>query len=425
MSAPPEPASVAATPVQADAQSPHPDDAGEPPPVVTLDSVVAHDSAGPRGAARGSLQGVSLTLGPGVHVFVGAPEDGTIALCEVLAGAARPLRGSLRFRDQEPWQSPAARAQVGALLAQPDLPDARSVRVSVSLALAAMARPAGDTDLLLAQVGLGALAPRATQTLTFAEARAVELALALAVAERAPAPALLVLFEPCADVAIPAAARVVDEAIAAARGRGACVVIATSSPADARRLGDVLWILHRGAVVRREAGDGKGLAFGDAEIVVWVGEGGGAAVRTLAAALADQPAVRSTLWEDPPAGSGRPPLLRVRGLDRDACALAVIDAAARAHLPLEAITSAAPDLAAVRSASLAWMQKVRAAVRPAARVAVPGAARPPQKPAGQSEPEATPPPQVEAVAPETASDHAEAHPVTPEMTVTPNPPEDR
>jgi len=196
----------------------------------------------------------------------------------------------------------------------------------------------------------------------------VELAVALHVAKSAALrgpPPVLVLFEPCADVAVPSATRVVDEAIAALRSAGACVVLATSSPADARRLGDVIWVLHRGAVLRRESGDGRTLAGGDAELAVWVGAEASGPLRVLAAAVAAHPAVRGAYWEDPPSGSGRPGVLRVRGADRDACALAVLDAAASAGIAIEAITSAAPDLATVRSASVAWVQRARGAARPA------------------------------------------------------------
>jgi ABC-2 type transport system ATP-binding protein len=329
-------------------------------PVAVLSGVVARDSAGPRGHARGALQGVTASLAPGVHAFLGAPEDGTIALCEVLAGARRALRGSVRVHGEDPWASPAARARTGALLPFPDVPDARSVRAAVGQALAALGAAAGEADAALGALGLGSLAARPTRGLSFAEARAVELALALAVAGRAEAP-LVVLFEPGADLAIPGAARAVDDAIAKQREAGACVVVATSSPADARRLGDVLWILHRGTLVRREAGDGKTLAPGEAEIAVWLGQDRGAAARALAAKVCQSPAIRSVYCDDPPPGAGRSPTLRVRGPDRDACALAVLDAAASEGIDVEAITSSVPDLPAVRSATLAWLQRARAA----------------------------------------------------------------
>lgn len=328
-------------------------------PVVVLDGVFARDTAGPRGATRGALLGATAALGPGVHAFLGAPEDGTIALCDALAGVRRPLRGSVRVAGGEPWTSPAARGRTGALLAAPDIPEARSVRACVEQVLVALGHPPASAAEVLSELGLGLLATRPTAGLSFAETRAVELALALAVVKRAAPPAVLVLFEPCADLAVPGAARTVEDQIAALRAAGAVVVLATSSPADARRLADEIWILHRGAVLRHEPAASQALAFGDAEIAVTVAPGDSPAVRALAAAVTEHPAVRAALWEDPPPGSGRAPVLRVRGPDRDACALAVIDAAARAGVALESITSAVPDLPAVRSAAVARVQRAR------------------------------------------------------------------
>ncbi len=413
MSAPAEPSDGATS--GAGAVAPRAGTAASPSPertLVILQGVVARDAAGLRGASRGALQSLSAHLGPGVHAFLGAPEDGTIALCDVLAGVRPALRGVVLIHSENPWISPAIRSCTGALLASPDLPEARTVRASIGAVLTAAGRTPAEADGLLAALGIGALATRPTRGLSFPESRAVELAIALhiarTVAMRA-APPVLVLFEPCADVAIPAATRRVDEALAELRSAGACVILATSSPADARRLGDVLWVLHRGAVLRRESGDGRTLAAGDAELAVSVGAGVGVGVgadasastglRALAAAVCAHPAVRAAYWDDPPSGSGRPAVLRVRGADRDACALAVLDAAASAGIAIEAITSAAPDLAAVRSASVAWVQRARGAMRPP----VPSGARPKapaqQVPATRESAVAAPPAQPSGAAP--------------------------
>ena len=361
---------------------------GGPPVVpVLLDGVVARDAAGPRGSSRGALQGVTAALGPGVNVFLGAPEDGTIALCDALAGVRRALRGSVRVAGHDPSSTPAVRGRIGALLAAPDLPEAASVRASVAQALAAMGRAASEAEGALAELGLGGLASRRPAALSFAEARAVELALALAAVKSAPPPAVVVLFEPCADVAVPGGARAIDDAIAGLRAAGACVVIATSSTADARRLADVLWIVSRGAIVRREV-DGKALAVGESEVAAWVGRDGSAAVRALAAAVAQSPAVRSAFWEDP-AQPGRPAVVRVRGPDRDACSLAVLDAAAAAGVAVEAITSSVPDLTHVRSAALARYQQAQAAAR--AQLPPPRGMAPPTMPQPGPAPVAPPP----------------------------------
>lgn len=334
-------------------------------PLVVLDGVFARDAAGPRGGARGALSGATASLGPGVHAFLGAPEDGTIALVDVLAGVRRPLRGAALLAGEDPSTSPAARGRTGALLAAPDLPEARTVLAAVELALIALGRAPAGAAAVLEVLGIGPLAARSTAALSHAEARAVELALALEVVRRA-SPGVLVLFEPCADIAVPSAARAIDEQIAAARAAGAAVVLATSSPADARRLADEIHVLHRGVVVGHQRSSAGALAPGLTEISVTVAAAPGASVRALAAALAEHPSVHAALWEEPPPDTGRRPVLRIRCSDRDACALAVIDAAVNAGVALEALTSSVPDLPAVQSAALSAVQQALARRPPAA-----------------------------------------------------------
>ncbi|MFO0593207.1 MAG: hypothetical protein U0441_37030, partial [Polyangiaceae bacterium] len=335
-------------------------------------------------------------------------------------GARPAMRGVVLVHSENPWQSPAIRSVTGALLASPDLPEARTVRAAVETSLVAMGRPASEAPAVLDAVGIAPLAGRSTRSLSFAESRAVELAVALHTARslaKRSAPPVLILHEPCAEVAVPSIARVLDEALAELRRAEACVVIATSSPADARRLGDTLWILQRGAVLRRESGDGRTLALGDVEIAAWVGVEASGPLRALAATVSAHPAVRAAYWEDPGAGTGRAAVLRVRGADRDACALAILDAAASAGVAIEAITTSNPDLAAVRSASIAWVQRMRAGqmrampprqAAPAAGNAVQG---PVQTPQGSVEA-----PQIPAEAPK---DSTEAPQVPEEVATAP------
>ena len=166
--------------------------------------VHARDAAAPGGKARGSITETTALLGAGVHAFLGAPEDGLIALVDVLSGQRRPTRGQVRVVGVDPASTPSIRARIGALGPDPRLPPAPTVGDAVRLALQARGERVPRIDAVLDPFGLGALHARPPRTLSFAEARAVELALALTT----PAPLLLVLYEPLADVALPAPERV-------------------------------------------------------------------------------------------------------------------------------------------------------------------------------------------------------------------------
>ncbi|MBK8258715.1 MAG: ABC transporter ATP-binding protein [Polyangiaceae bacterium] len=327
--------------------------------VVALQTLFGRDSAGPRGSARGALGGITLSLGPGVHAFVGTPEDGTIALCEALAGVRAPLRGKALVNGRELHRDPIARAHTGVLLASPDLPDAGTVTASIQLAVGALGASVSLAENVLSDLDIQSLAKRSVESLSFAEARAVEYALALAAVHRAPAPKTLVLFEPCADIAVPLPA--LEASHAQLRDKANCVVLITSSIADARRLADSIWVLYRGAVVRRESATSENLAVGDTELVVHLAPSNSQALRAFAAAMTECPAVSAALWEDE-TRPDRAPVVRVRTGDRDACALAIADIAVRLQTPVTSITQTAPDLPAVRSSALAALLRARAAM---------------------------------------------------------------
>ena len=89
---------------------------GSPAPArVVVERVYARDDAGPEGRSRGTLAGCSLALSAGVHAVLGTPEDGTIALLEVITGARAPLRGRALVAGHDPSRSPQIRARVGSL----------------------------------------------------------------------------------------------------------------------------------------------------------------------------------------------------------------------------------------------------------------------------------------------------------------------
>lgn len=317
-----------------------------PLPIVILQSVIARDQAGPRGRARGTLNGISFSLPTGVFAFVGAPEDGTIALVDVLSGARAPSRGHVQVVGASPERSSRLRARMGVLSPEPSLPSARSVAELVMTALAARGQTLRATDVL-ASFGLDYLASRLPQSLSFAETRAVELALALST----PSPTLVVLYEPLVDVAINLLG-VVRERIQQLANEGACVVVTTSSPTDARSLSDEIFVLQRGSVIR----DVSIVAAQNVPMLIaWVRptdpSQGLAPIRRLAQALADRPEVSSVAWSDAAGQSAQAAELRLSGSDLDAAALALADAATEVGAVVEAITPASPGLTRLRAAA--------------------------------------------------------------------------
>jgi ABC-2 type transport system ATP-binding protein len=317
-------------------------------PLVVLAAVHARDAAGPRGAARGSLGGLSLALGPGVHVVLGAPEDGTLALVDVLTGARRPTRGTVTVAGGDPAGAPHLRARIASLPAEPRLPPARTVRAAARLALRARGERDGALETAFEPLGLLPLLARDPSALSFAEERAVELALALS----SPAPALAILHEPLNDTAVPRPALVAARLRALAEA-GAAVVVTTSSPADAVALGARVHVLHRGLLARTAGDDGLTLPA-PTELCAWVrGD-----ARALCAALAVHPDLDAVSWED---GA-----VRVRGADPDRTALALTDGILASGVEVDGIERRSPALGEVRAATeVLWRMARLPVVAPA------------------------------------------------------------
>jgi ABC-2 type transport system ATP-binding protein len=306
--------------------------------------VYARDAAGPLGRARGALSGVTLALGRGVHAFLGAPEDGVLALAELLTGARSPLRGRVTVTGRDPARTPFLRARIGALAAEPRLPAAPTVRGAVRLAMRARGETGERCDDVLDALGLSRLGAREPHSLAFAERRAVELALALST----PAPVLLALHEPLVDLALPRL-ELLSVRLREAAAAGACVVLTTSSPADARTLADHVLVLHKGLVAREarlENGHARAGLMLDEGITLRVLVRSGA--RQLAAALCARPEVRAVSWQE---AADSFALIELRGDHAEPCALALIEAALTAGVEIEALSEGAPALGEVRNAT--------------------------------------------------------------------------
>jgi ABC-2 type transport system ATP-binding protein len=215
-------------------------------------------------------------------------------------------------------------------------------------------------DAVIDPLGLAPLHARDPRSLSLAEERAVELALALST----PAPMLLVLHEPLADIAV-ARPALVSARLRDIAATGACVIVTTSSPTDARTLAERVLVLHRGQLVRQSlGGEGLGMPL-PVELRVWVRTG----ARDLAAALARHPEVRGVSWDDATGESAWPgaAAVRVRGASPEACALAIADAVQETGVEIEGIERRTPGLDEVRATTEAlWrMAHLRPAPMPA------------------------------------------------------------
>jgi ABC-2 type transport system ATP-binding protein len=292
-------------------------------PILTANQLHARDAEGERGASRGRVTCLDLELGPGVFAIVGAPEDGTLAVTGAACGRYPPLRGKLTVLGQSPSKSAAIRARIGVLSSTPQLPAAATVRRSLELALRARGESGSAIDAVLDPLGLSSLHARRTTSLSYGETRAIELALALT----NPAPRLLVLHEPGCDLAL---LRLGDlrERLAALAHAGVCVLVTTSSSADARALTDRVAQLTRGTLTWPLAADEA-----PSELVVTVRAG----LRLLAAELERCPDITALAWQEVDAARA---VLRVRGAELDACALALTLAIDASGAVVEAITRA-------------------------------------------------------------------------------------
>lgn len=338
--------------------------------LLLLARVHAKDEAGPKGRARGSLNGASFAAGAGTYAVLGAPDDGTLALFDVVSGARAPMRGAVFLGGRDPYRSAEVRRVIGALGPEPQLPPARWVEGSVRAALDARGDDRSAREVLDV-IGIGAFAPRALRSLRFAEERAVELALALTVRS----PSLVVLFEPRADVAMPRAATL-GERLASIASSGAVVLVITSSPSEARALADHVLVLHKGQIVRGTKSEGDLDGAGRAELIAWVRPSPGgdrAVVRTFASAVGDGEGVHGVAWSDadPPSSGGT--TVRVEAASIDAGAAALMRALAEVDVILDAYAPVSPGLGRVRAATEALIAQ-HVASRASAPVLAPVAA---------------------------------------------------
>lgn len=318
-------------------------------PVVRLQRVHGRDTLGPGGSSRGRVHALSMDLSSGIHGILGRPSDGTSALCELVAGRARPRAGVLTVGGRQPWRSPALRRRIGASLARPSLPGVGRVRDAVAMA----GRLGGvDAEGRARQLGLGELMDRRLSSLRLVEARAVDLALALAVDQ----PLVVVLDEPLDVTELIDRAGLMDRlrSLAAA---GAAVVVTSSLPSEVEGLADHLHLLDRGRLALPD-GDLGWPGAGQSELVIWLDTPEDA--RRLARLLSERGDLAGVAWEG---RSGALGLVWVRAAELEAAAEAVAAAVANTDLEPRGLQPVTPRLQTLHDVAEGRSQTVPVAAR--------------------------------------------------------------
>ena len=209
----------------------------------TSDLPIVVEDIGVRLGAVTILDRISLTIGSGAPtVLIGPNGSGKTTLLRVLMG----LQASTSGRVTWGGRSDTAPEKRAIVFQRPTMLR-RSVNGNLRYALRAADVPrdarAQRIDELLRLVGLEALRERPARRLSGGEQQRLALARALA-----REPALLLLDEPAASLD-PAAAKAIEDIIAAVSARGVKVVMTTHNLGQARRLaGDVI-VMHRGRIV--------------------------------------------------------------------------------------------------------------------------------------------------------------------------------
>ena len=252
-------------------------------------------------ASRTVLDDLSLRVARGEIVALLGPNGaGKTTTLRILAGLIAPTRGDGSVAGVPLSGSlQRLRARVGLLTETPGLWDRLTVRDNLLTYARLFGVPAPGTriDALLEQFGLAARAGDRAGVLSKGQRQRVALMRAL-VAE----PAVLLLDEPTSGLD-PEAARVVREAIAAARGRGVAVLLSTHQLDEAAALADRIAVLQQrlladdtpDGLARRGPGSGRIAIEVDGEARAWT-----AALTPLAASVEASGAVLTVTF-----GTGR------------------------------------------------------------------------------------------------------------------------
>jgi ABC-type thiamine transport system ATPase subunit len=281
------------------------------------------------------LKNLSRSFARGLHVVLGSTRDGTADLVELAAGLAVPRRGRVLVSGDAPSGSPSLRSRISSVLAREDWGASDDVR--------SWANELGDRGGFDALASLERWGPplalsRPVGSLSLGERQACALAVALG----RPKPALVLLHDPLGAAQAPVTERVLSRIEELALE--SIVVVATPSPADARRLGGALHVLERGVLVRTPPH-----SFPSA---LTPGLGAWLIVdcerpRELLAALASSPDVEKIGFD----AERAPRRLQLWASDLERLSVAVSRAAIDVQAGIRSLRLEVPDLEAVHAAS--------------------------------------------------------------------------
>jgi heme exporter protein A len=209
------------------------------------------------GAAR-AVRGVDLSLQGGELLLVLGPNGaGKTTLLRMLAGLARPTKGTVQVDGQPLQGQPALRRAIGLIshqtLLYDDLTAAENLRFAAGLY--GLADPGQVALSALAQVGLADRADQPVRALSRGMVQRVAIARALI-----HSPSILLLDEPFTGLDTDSAARV-RTVLAEQVARGAAVLLVTHNQAEAWDLASHVGVLVQGRWAIHEPRSGNLDAF--------------------------------------------------------------------------------------------------------------------------------------------------------------------
>jgi iron(III) transport system ATP-binding protein len=215
-------------------------------------SPVAVDAVSLRFGDVDALSAVSLDMDPGtITTLLGPSGSGKSTLLRVIAGFARPDRGTVRIGGVEVcapgvWIPPEQR-RVGMVFQDAALFPHLTIAANVAFGLRGTGRGARQAIVadLLGRLGLSRYATSYPHMLSGGERQRVALARALA-----PRPHVLLMDEPFSGLDGRLRDRVRDETVGLLRETATTTVIVTHDPDEALRVGDRVALLHRGRLVQ-------------------------------------------------------------------------------------------------------------------------------------------------------------------------------
>ena len=189
---------------------------------------------------------ISVRLeGKGRTLILGPNGAGKSLLLRLIHGLLSPTSGAVHWRGE----AVSRVAERQAMVFERSVLLRRSVRANVDYALSvrrmARARRRERIDAVLERTGLLGLADRPARLLSAGEQQRLCLARAWSLE-----PEVLLLDEPTTALD-PAAARSIEEVIDDMASLGTKIIMTTHDLAQARRMGDEVLFLHRGALVER------------------------------------------------------------------------------------------------------------------------------------------------------------------------------